>query len=112
MREIASAATDAAEALKNAAKDKVLVKDLLGTTINGPDGKAIGTVENLVVIPGGRVVAAILATGGKTGRIPVPFTAVKISKSAGQLEARLPMSLTELRNMKEVQQLGDVLPGL
>lgn len=103
---IASAAKSAAGALASAGKDKLLVKDMLGAEVTGPGGETIGTVENLAVIPGGRVVAALLSTRSKdTGRIAVPFSAVKISRGAGKLGLGLPMSLSKLKSMDKVQAL-------
>jgi sporulation protein YlmC with PRC-barrel domain len=111
--DIASAAGSAVDALASSAKDKLLVKDMLGAEVKGPDGKTIGTVENLVVLPGGRIVAAIVATDAKdTGRIPVPFSAVKIARAGGKLGFELPVGLSELKGMKEVQALAGAVPGL
>lgn len=111
--DIASAAKSAAQTLTSNAKDKLLVKDLLGAPVHGPNGSAIGTVEDLVVLPGGRVVAAIVSTKSKsTGRIPVPFAVVKLSRTSGKLELNLPVQVSELTGMKEVQELKSAIPGM
>jgi hypothetical protein len=68
--------------------------------------------QNFVVIPGGRVVAAIVATDVKgTGRIPVPFSMVKVPHTAGKLGLTLPVGLSELKNIKEIQTLA-AMPGM
>ncbi len=111
--DLASAAQNAIQALPSAAKDKLLVKDLLGAKVVGPGGNPVGTVEDLVVVPGGRVVAAIISTKAKgAGRIPVPFSAVKLSRTAGTLGLTLPVEVSKLRAMKEIQSLADQLPGV
>jgi hypothetical protein len=109
---VASAAADAAKALGSAAQDKLLVRDLLGAPVSGPGGGTVGTVADLVVIPGGRVVAAIIAAKDKKiGRIPVPFSAAKVSHTTGKLGLSLPVSLSDLKGMKEVQSLTQAIPG-
>ncbi len=110
--DVASAAQKAIEALPSAAKDKLLVKDLLGAQVIEPGGSTVGIVEDLVVIPGGRVIAAIISTAKDTGRIPIPFAVVKVSHSAGKLGLTLPVSISELRGMKEIQSLRKHVPGL
>ncbi|MFC4173565.1 PRC-barrel domain-containing protein [Microvirga sp. GCM10011540] len=111
--DVASAAASAAQTLTSSAKDRLLVKDLLGAQVTGPGGGTVGTVEDLVVIPGGRVVAAIISTKDKnTGRIPVPFAAVKLSRTSGKIAMSLPVALSDLKNMKEVQQLSKAVPGV
>ena len=110
--DVASAAADAVKTLGSTAKDKLFVRDLLGAPVSGPGGGTVGTVADLVVIPGGRVVAAIIATKDKKmGHIPVPFSVAKVSNNAGKLELALPVSLSELKGMKEVQSLAHAIPG-
>lgn len=111
--DVASATTEALHTLGSAAKDKLLVRDLIGAKVTGPSASPLGTVEDLVVIPGGRVVAAIISPNAKDlGRVPVPFSVTKISHYAGKLELTLPVSLSELKGMKEVQSLAQALPGV
>lgn len=111
--DVASAANSAVQALTSAAKDKVLVKDLLGASVTVPGGDTVGTVENLVVLPGGRVIAAIIATkSSQTGRIPVPFASVKLSQASGKIGVMLPASVSELNGMTEVQKLKGLIPGM
>ncbi|NDV89278.1 hypothetical protein GTW51_21690 [Aurantimonas aggregata] len=111
--DVASSANSAAQALTSAARDKLLVKDLLGASVKVPGGDTVGTVENLVVVPGGRVVAAIIATqSSETGRIPIPFASVKLSQASGKISMMLPASVSELTGTKEVQKLRDLVPGM
>lgn len=111
--DLASAAGDAVKALQSAAKDSLLVKDILGAEVTDPRGGTVGHIENLVVIPGGRVVAAIVAIKDKgMGRIPVPFAAVKLQRKAGKLGVALPATLSEMKGMKEVQALTQALPSV
>ncbi|UEM18583.1 hypothetical protein JL100_015810 [Skermanella mucosa] len=113
MTDVTSAAKSAAKTLGSAAQDKLLVRDMLGAGVSGPGGKTVGTVEDLVAIPGGRIVAAIIATdAADMGRIPVPFTMVKVSRTAGKLGLDLPVGLSELKNMKEIQALAAATPGV
>lgn len=113
MTDVTSAAKSAAKTLGSAAQDKLLVRDMLGAGVSGPNGKTVGTVDDLVAIPGGRIVAAIIATdAADMGRIPVPFSMVKVSRTAGKLGFALPAELSELKNMKEIQALAAATPGV
>lgn len=92
--------------LTGAAKDKVLIKDLLGMKVSGPGGGTIGTVSDFAVLPGGRMIAALLTTADpKIGQIAVPFTAIKIASSAKTVSLSLPMTLPELTGRADIQRL-------
>lgn len=111
--DVASAAKNVLDSLPSAAQDKLLVRDLLGAKVTGPDGSELGTVENFAVIPGGRIIAAIVsAKGSGKGRVPVPFSVIKVSQSAGKLDLTVPVSLSELQGIKEVKSLAKKLPGV
>jgi hypothetical protein len=43
--DVTSAASEAASALKSAAKDKLLIADLIGADVTGPSGSRVGTME-------------------------------------------------------------------
>jgi len=102
---LASTAQEAADTLAQAAKNRILIRDLFGAEITGPEGEAIGTVQNLAVIPGGQIVAALVEMDDGT-RIAVPFKAVKVSRAAGKLSASLPVALSELEGMEALQSLA------
>ena len=62
-----------------------------------------------MVVPGGRIVAAVLQTsGGESRRIAVPFSLVKLSGTADKLS--LQATLQELQNMPAIQSLTAALP--
>lgn len=102
----ASSIASAAQTLVEQAEDRILVRDMLGKEIKGSDGETIGTVENLAVVPGGRIVAAIVDTG-QDSRIALPFAAVKLAGSASALEVPVPAS--ELTGMSALRSLADSL---
>ena len=102
----ASSIASAAQTLAGQAGDRVLVRDLLGKELKGADGNTVGTVEDLAVIPGGRVIAAIVSTG-EGSRIAVPFAAVKLAGSASELQVSVPAS--ELTGLTELQSLAQSL---
>lgn len=104
------AMASAARAILDAGVDEILIGDLIGTTIEGPEGEALGTVENLVAVPGGRLVAALMTLEDGT-RIAVPYQALKLSGAAEALEATLPVSADELRAMGELEDLAARLGG-
>lgn len=106
--DLAGAAESAAETLKSAAADKLLVADMLGAEVTGPGGEAIGTVENLAVVPGGKLVAAIL-TLENGERLPVPYQMVKVSRAQGKLDIELPVTLEDLRGDEAVNALAAAL---
>ena len=104
------AMASAAQAILEAGVDKILIGDLIGTTIEGPEGEALGTVENLVAVPGGRLVAALMTLEDGT-RIAVPYQALKVSGAAETVQATLPMSAGDLRGMSELTDLAEQLGG-
>jgi hypothetical protein len=76
-----SAIASAATSLAGAAKDRLLIKDLLGKDLTGADGQAVGTVQDFALAPGGRLVAALVRLQNGS-RIAVPFSAIKLAKAA------------------------------
>ena len=100
----------AAQAIADAGVDKLLIADLVGSTLEGPGGEALGTVENLVAVPGGRLVAALVSLEDGT-RIAVPYAALKVAGAAGTARATVPMTAEELRGMTELQDLATQLGG-
>ena len=67
-------------------------------------------MENLVAVPGGRLVAALMTLEGGT-RIAVPYQALKVSGAAETVQATLPMSAGDLRGMSELKDLAAQLGG-
>ena len=61
--DISGAAEEAASQLSDAAADKLLLADMIGLEITGPNGDTVGTVEDLVAVPGGKLVAAVIRLG-------------------------------------------------
>ena len=106
--DLAGAADAAAEALRGAAEERLLIADLIGAEVAGPDGASLGTIENLVAVPGGTLVAAVLAVEGG-GRLPVPYRLVKVSGAADALGVSLPVGLEELRADEAVRSLASLL---
>ncbi|WP_181707653.1 PRC-barrel domain-containing protein [Chthonobacter rhizosphaerae] len=110
--DLATAAESAAATLSKSAKDSLLVRDLLGAEVTAPGGDVSGTVQDLVVVPGGRIVAAIVEPKAKgADPVPVPFAAVKVKKSASRLQVELPEPLSSLKSDKSVAALAKAIPG-
>ena len=104
----ASDLASAAQDLAGMAQDRLLIKDLLGRKLTGNDGETVGTIENFVVIPGGRLVAAVVETGDGT-RIAVPFAAVKLASAAQGAGVQATLPASELKGMSELKSLADSL---
>jgi len=100
----------AARAMAKAAKDRLLVKDLLGRKLQGPDGQPLGTVDNLAVIPGGRIVAALVTLPDGT-RLALPFNAVTLATSAQGVQATVPATAEQLKGMPALVDLAGSLTG-
>ena len=98
---LAEAATTVAEM----GADTILIADVLGLEVKGPDGEVLGTVEDLATIPGGRLVAALMTLEDGT-RIAVPYAALKVTSARDALEATLPVAAEELRGMTELHDLA------
>jgi hypothetical protein len=103
-----AALASAAKNLAGQAADRFLVRDLLGQKLTGVDGNTVGTVRNLVVVPGGRIVAVLVETGDGT-RLAVPFTAVKLAGSGSAAPLSATVSASELKGMQELKSLAQSL---
>ncbi|TFL20123.1 PRC-barrel domain-containing protein [Jannaschia formosa] len=102
-----SGAADAAERLRDAAEDRLTLADSLGAEVIGPDGESIGTVEDFVALPGGNLVAAVIAREGGD-RIALPWDIVQAGLAAGS-EIEIPMTGSELDGAEALQDLSDAL---
>lgn len=100
----------AASTLAETAKDSVLLKDLLDKRIKGSDGKTIGTVKNFAVVPGGRLMAAIVELGDGT-RMALPLGAIKGLTSASGAGLQVPITASEARQMGELKTLAEKVGG-
>ena len=98
---LAQAATTIAEA----GVDKILVGDLIGLEVKGPDGEVLGTVEDLAAIPGGRLVAALMTLEDGTP-IAVPYAALKVTGVRDALEATVPLAAEELAGLAPLADLA------
>lgn len=106
----ADALAEAAGAVIEEAKDAVLLADLIGREVTGPDGETLGTVEDLAAIPGGRLVAALIALEDGP-RVAVPYQALKVSRGADAVEAALPVGADDLGDIPELEELASELGG-
>lgn len=104
----ASAIAEAATKLAGAVEDRLLIKDLIGKELKGKDGETLGTVEDFVVVAGGRLIAAMVKTEDDE-RLAVPFAAVKVAGSAEDAGLELPIDASELEDMDELRSLTDAL---
>ena len=104
----ASSIASAAQSLRDTGMDKLLIKDLIGKTLTGTDGNTIGTIENFAVVPGGRIIAAVVSTGdGAT--IAVPYAAIKVANAAGTANLHVSVPASELQEMNELRSLANSL---
>jgi sporulation protein YlmC with PRC-barrel domain len=104
----ASSIASAAQALSEAGMDRLLIKDLIGKELTGSDGNTIGTVEDFAVIPGGRIIAALVSTSDGT-RLAVPYAAIRVANAATSASLQVPISASELLDMGELQSLASSL---
>jgi ribosomal 30S subunit maturation factor RimM len=104
------AMAQAATTIAEAGADKVLIADLIGMEVAGPEGEPLGTIEDLAAIPGGRLVAALMTLEDGTP-IAVPYAALKVTGARDALEATLPVAAEELSGMAELRDLAAALGG-
>ncbi|WP_299823268.1 PRC-barrel domain-containing protein [uncultured Jannaschia sp.] len=102
----AASIASAAKSLSEIGMDKLLIKDLIGKKLTGGDGNTVGTIENFVVVPGGRVIAALISSDDGT-TIAVPYAAIKVANAAGTASANVSVPATELQGMSELRSLAD-----
>lgn len=103
-----SGLSSAAETLAGQAEERLLIRDLLGKELMGADGETLGTVENFVVVPGGRLVAAVVETSDGA-RLAVPFAAVKLAAAAEGSPMQLSLPAAEVRGIEALRSLADSL---
>lgn len=109
---IGDAAQEAADRLDDA-KDRLLASEMIGRKVTGPDGDELGEVEDLVVAPGGQVVA-VLVKPDEGDRVALPYRALKVSAAASASEEMglsLPVDLDEARGIDGMQALTDAVTG-
>ncbi len=86
---------------------------MIGRKVTGPDGDELGEVEDLVVAPGGQVVA-VLVKPDEGDRVALPYRALKVSGAASASEEMglsLPIDLDEARAIDGMQALTDAVTG-
>ena len=103
-----SSIASAAQSLREAGMDKLLIQDLIGKTLSGTDGNTVGTIEDFAVVPGGRIIAALVSTGDGTV-IAVPYAAIKLANAAGTASLHVPVRASELQGMSELKSLANSL---
>jgi sporulation protein YlmC with PRC-barrel domain len=104
----ASGIASAARTLAEAGADRLLLADLIGQEIIGSDGSTVGTVEDFVATPGGRVVAALVSMPDGT-RLAVPYAAIKVVGAAETAGLEVPVTASELQEMGELRSLAESL---
>ncbi|MDX2309586.1 MAG: PRC-barrel domain-containing protein [Hyphomicrobium sp.] len=80
--------------------EEYLAKDhLIGMKVQGPDGKIIGDIEDLIVTDGNTVVGIVMGTGGFLGmgekQVGVALSALKFGEDGGKLVVSLPEGTAE-----------------
>jgi sporulation protein YlmC with PRC-barrel domain len=87
--------------------DVLLIADLLGREVVGPDGGSLGTVEDFVLIPGGNLVAALIARPDAP-TIALPYEAVSAGVAVnGPVE--IPMTGAEIDGSEALARLSRAL---
>jgi hypothetical protein len=81
--------------IKSQTQEEYLAKDhLVGMKVQGPDGKIIGDIEDLIISDGNQVTGIVMGTGGFLGigekRVGVHLSALKFDDSSGTLVVSLP----------------------
>jgi sporulation protein YlmC with PRC-barrel domain len=110
---IGDAAQGAADRLASEAEDKVLVSEMIGREVTGPGGERVGAVDDLVVVPGGQIVA-VLVSPAEGAPVALPYRALKVSAAASaaeQMGLSLPVSLEDARAMQGMQALTRAVTG-
>lgn len=71
-------------------------------------GDTVGTIEDFAVVPGGRIIAALVSAGDGTV-IAVPYAAIKVANAAGTASLDVPVHASELQGMSELKSLANSL---
>lgn len=97
---LAQTAQPAGVFIKGQTAEEYLAKDhLIGTKVQGPDGKIIGDIEDLIITDGNQVVGIVMGTGGFLGMgekpVGVYLSALKFDEKDGKLTVTLPQGTVE-----------------
>ena len=87
-------------------------RDIIGTAVEGPDGKKLGKVENLLMDPSeGKVTHAVIGVGGVMGlgeeKVVVPYSALKMSGHEGGRKAAIRLDQATLDSAPKYARTGD-----
>lgn len=102
------AVSDAATALREAATEKILVGDMHGQPLTGPSGEKVGTVRDLAVVPGGRLVAVVVELSDGE-RVALPYQTRAVSSAAEALDLSVPVDTREILEDARVAELSELL---
>lgn len=73
---------------------------LIGAKVVGKDGQALGTIDDLILGPGGQVEGVMVGVGGMIGvgakQVGVQFRALKIGTANGKVTVALPLATKEM----------------
>lgn len=86
--------------------------DIIGTAVQGPDGKGLGKVEALLIEPNdGKVSHAVIGMGGVLGigeeKVVVPYSALKMSGHDGGRKATIRVDQATLDTAPKYVKAGD-----
>ena len=86
--------------------------DIIGTAVEGADGKKIGKVEDLLMDPReGKVSHAIIGVGGMLGigeeKVVVPYSSLKMSGHDGGRKASIQLDQATLDSAPKYAKAGD-----
>jgi sporulation protein YlmC with PRC-barrel domain len=104
---LADRASEAAQSVRDIAGEHLLIASMIGREVIGPDGGAVGTVEDFAVLPGGNLVAAVVSRGDGA-RIALPWDAVKAGVAAGE-PVGIPFTAAEIDGQEALRDLADAL---
>ncbi len=111
---IGDAAQKAADQFGQKAKSKLLASKMLGQEVTGPGGGTVGTLQDLVVVPGGQVIAVLVKPSDGGQPVALPYQAMKVSaasSAAGKAGLSLPVSLEDARAIQGMQALTKAVTG-
>ena len=101
---VAAAATAKGNFISEQSSSQWMASNLIGASVYGPDDKSIGSINDIVLDPGGAAEGAVVGVGGFLGigekNVAVPFKDLKVTKKDnGKVDkVMLTMTKEDLKN--------------
>lgn len=98
--------------IKAQSADQIMASDLMGMSVRGAQDESIGEIDDMLVDPQGRVVAAVIGVGGFLGigekDVAIPFESIQLAGTSSDRHVVLSKTKDELKAAPSFETYDDV----